>query len=204
MYDVRFPLPRSWFYGVGGVLAVIAAMAVGFGLARPTSSDEAEVEAPAAMAERSTGDVVASTDFPAFAPQGVIVVDAPSPPPEREVAAVDPTAARPSTRAEELSVRRARAALNRAPTTERETQTQVQVARADTTAPSAVSDAGPVEAAPPEDVSREEAEPMDDGATEQNSADNRSWYGSAEYRREVAEQQRAEREARRRRNEGWW
>jgi hypothetical protein len=129
--------------------------------------------------------------FPAFAPEGVIVVSAPSRD-ERVFAEARAHIEQPS-RPVESAQRRARpseprppAAVARAEPRERELAELSEDARPETNAD--------------ERPTRNEAPPVREEAAggDAEESDNRSWYGSEEYRREVEERRRAEREARRR------
>ncbi len=201
LYDIGFPFLRSWLYGIGGFIVIAAAFAVGLVIARGGRPDPAEVKGPAIVSDRSADDVVVvraaaeTTRFPSFAPEGVIVVRPPARQ-EHSFAAADGVHERLSL--ERASSRRpARSAERRArsnvsqppPATVERTEPSVEAPRQDT--PSARNEAPAVR----------EAEHSGDEDYE-DAFDNRSWYGSAEYWREVQERRRAEREARRRRNAG--
>jgi hypothetical protein len=211
LYDIGFPFPRSWLYAIGGFIVVIATFAIGYFLAsrHPLSADRIEEQAVTA-ADSSPDDVLVARaiperpqHLPAFAPEGVIVVAAPSRD-EPTIAEVRERIEQPSDRVERA---RSRARAN-------ERRPAAAVARAESSAPGARevdalpepqsqarADEQPTQSETPSARESEEAEYADADAAQAES-DNRSWYGSAEYRREVAERQRAEREARRRRNDG--
>jgi hypothetical protein len=194
LYDIGFPLPRSWLLGIAGFIVVIAAFAIGYVIAGRDPPQTAEVDEPAAIvADNPVDDVLVARavaeppkHFPAFAPEGVIVVSAPSQ--ERAFAEIE----QPSRRVESAQ-RRVRSSEPRPPVT---------VAQTD---PRAQELAEPSEEARPETSAderpaRNEAPPVREDAEAGHAAEgnNRSWYGSEEYWREVRERRRAEREAQRR------
>jgi hypothetical protein len=218
LYDIGFPLVRSWLYGLGGFIVVIAAFAIGF-VASSGGRDTAEVDVPAPIvADESADDVIvvrpaaARARFPAFAPEGVIIVQAPNPE-ERTFAAADTVSHERATVERATSGRRGESAERRARASVRR-----PVARDVSSTPPARELAELSEGASPEadvDEPRQDMRPTRNEAPavreaeypgdepSEEASDNRSWYGSAEYRREVAERRRAEREARRRRDAGW-
>lgn len=199
MYDPGFPFPRSWLYGLGGFFCVAAALAIGIVIARP---GEVEQRTPI-VADRPADEVLVvraaperATVFPAFAPEGVIVVDAPS--------ATQHASAAPETMTSE---RRVESARRRARLYERP---PVAAARAD----ASLSRTPETEASPDEANQNVVDEPSQDIEPAQNEApparvyeeasnneaseaapDNRSWYGSEDYQREVQERRRARRRA---------
>ena len=202
MYDVGLPLPRSWLYGIGGLIVVIATFAIGYFIASRDPPRAAVTQESAAMATDAPADDVLvaraaaepAQNFPAFAPEGVIVVSAPSRD-ERAFAEARERFEQPS-RPVESAQRRARSNEPRPP---------VAVARpeprerelAELSEPETNADERP---------SRDEAPAVRDDGEDANrdeeTSDSRSWYGSEEYRREVEERRRAEREGRRRRSDG--
>jgi hypothetical protein len=221
LYDLGFPLVRSWLYGIGGFIVVTAAFAIGFVVANSGRPDTAEVEVPAAVvADESADDVIVvragaeRPRFPAFAPEGVIVVPAPATE-ERAFAAAETVPHERSTVERATSERRAaerRARSNirspapspvavAGPDSSAPRARELEQADLETSAEESHQDIRPTRNEAPPVREYEEAEYADNEASEEES-DNRSWYGSEEYRREVAERRRAEREARRRRNGG--
>ena len=208
LYDVGFPFPRSWLYGIGGFIVVAAAFAIGVVIAGSGRIRTAEVEVPAVIADDTVDDVIVvrapaeNPRFPAFAPEGVIVVQAPTPQ-ERVFAAAETVQERPTTE----RARSPRRAENAESSARLEVLRPMPPSATDARRANArLEEAGPETSA--DESARNEAPPVRDPEYAENEAseaepDNRSWYGSAEYRREVAERRRAEREARRRRNEGW-
>jgi hypothetical protein len=201
LYDLGFPLPRSWLYGLGGFVVVTAAFAIGLVVANSGPAGTAEVEGAAAIvADESADDVIVvrpsaeSAHFPAFAPEGVIVVSAPSR--DERAFAEDRERIETARRRAQSNETRPPVAVARAEPRARELDARTEEAHPETRADErlARNEAPPVR-------ENEETEYADAEATQEES-DNRSWYGSAEYRREVQERRRAEREARRRRNDG--
>ena len=204
LYDIGFPLPRSWLYGISGLIVVVAAFGIGFVIANGRRPDVAHVERPAAIvADEPADDVVvvqAAAEmprFPAFAPDGVIVVRPDVQ--ERAFAAAETVPEAPvervnSRRPASSAERRARLDTRR-PARPPVTVASAEAARPDTNAEEPRVDAPPTRNEAPPAREYAEATQANDEVSEEES-DNRSWYGSEEYRREVAERRR---EARRRR-----
>jgi len=197
LYDIGYPFLRSWLYGIGGFIVVIAAFAIGLTLARNGGGQTAEASRSEPVSPNQAPDdiivvqpEVETPRFPNFAPEGVIVVRAP----ERR----EPTfaAAQPARDYQRI----ARASLRRP--AERAEQTIASPAsqltepepRNPETRP-ADRDQAIQRTEDPAPPTRDDEEQASETVTE---ADARSWYGSTEYWREVRARQRAEREARRR------
>jgi hypothetical protein len=204
---------RAWLYAIGGLIVVTAALA-SFGEINGPQHSAPQAKEPAAIRPGDfTDDVSAmransgeAKNFPAFAPDGVIVVRASS---SRE-RAVARTAERatPETRADSLRQRVQASEPRLRPPSATVARVESEALRErDLDEPletsSAESDVGesqpyirPLENEAPEAGEYERA-----SVSEAN--DRRSWYGSPAYRREVEERRRAEREARRRNNRSW-
>jgi hypothetical protein len=182
LYDPGFPFPRSWLYGIGGFVFVAAAFAIGVVIANSGLTDTAEVKGRAEIvADRPTDEVLVvraaperARVFPAFAPEGVIVVPAPGAG-ERVFAANATTSAAP---------RRARLYERRPP---------VAVAEVGEEAAPEPRMEEPPQPAQNEAPPAREYEEASNDAPDEAEPDNRSWYGSEEYQREVAERRRARR-----------
>lgn len=202
LYDPGFPFLRSWLYGLGGFVVVTVAFAVGFVIANNNASESARNEVPSAsVAASSAEDVIAAPSaadparFPEFAPEGVIVVRAQTPDEhatvERATAERRADNARRSARPSNIrrgpppdAVARADAGLSRVREMEELQEAQRPERSADASRESNA-------------LTRSEASPASENEAAQY-ADERSWYGSAAYWREVEERRRAERDARRR------
>ena len=190
LYDIGFPLPRSWLFGIAGFIVVIATFAIGYFIASRDRPAAAASPEPTIAADVSADDVLVARavaeppkHFPAFAPEGVIVVQARS----QERAFAEARIEQPSRRVE--NARRPPVAVARAEARAQELAELSEEARPETRA-----DERPARnEAPP--VREQEAEYAD---AEAEGSANRSWYGSEEYWREVRERRRAEREAQRR------
>jgi hypothetical protein len=211
--------------GIGGIMAVTAALAVGSVIAITRSPDESEVEEPATVLEDFTEDVRAqqTKNFPAFAPEGVIVVQALGRE-ERGFVAEEAITQEGARTYERIEVRRTAERERRGDglrqrvraSGPRSTPSPVSVTRIDSDAPRAREldeppdlgstennaeepryDMGPTGNEAPEAREYEEAR---QGEAYGEEGDNRSWYGSPAYRREVEERRRAQREAQRRQN----
>lgn len=203
MYDIGIPFLRSWLYGLGGLVVVVAAFAFGFVSAGRGRAERAKAEPPATVASTISADrpavvvrpAVEPRRFPAFAPEGVIVV---TPAAERRPAAFANVESQQHARARERPLARARVrppvVAARADTTPRDGD---EVREGAPVQPSAEEPRGEVAAARDETAVVEQQAPAPAYAEER---DDRSWYGSPEYRRELEERRRAERDARRRRD----
>ncbi len=202
MYDPGFPFLRSWLYGIGGFVVVTGAFAIGFVIANNNTSHSPRNEvASASVAASSADDVIAlppETDpsqFPEFAPEGVIVVRAQAP---GELASSERATAERRADNARRSARASNIRRSRPPSAVARVDAEPSSARASEELQEAQRSNPVAETSPDSDAlasSEASSAPQNEAA---QYADERSWYGSAEYWREVEERRRAEREARRR------
>ena len=204
MYDPGFPFLRPLLYGIGGLVFVGAAFAIVLVVAQSGSPESARVEERTlTLADRRADDVLVvrpaserASAFPAFAPEGVIVIPAPT--------GVDRMVAEAAIASSERRVETARRPWRLSEPHSPAALAPDEPEAEEPPAPEIV-DQRPQDIQATHDEAppiREDAEASTNGALEEEP-DNRSWYGSEEYWREVAERRRAEREARRRRHGGW-
>lgn len=198
----KISLLRAAAYGFGGFLFVSAAMAAGFVIAITGPPNVAEVKEVAAIlsegppAESRADEATVGPRFPSFAPQGVIVVTAPSrgesPVKEAEVIRVN-AAQRNNAQRQVSRESLSEAARVHRPQDRRSAAPSASIASA--RSPEPPSRPATSEAAAEARVTqinaeerRDETGPLTDEAQSDDDArDTRSWYGSPEYHRELAQ-----------------